>query len=436
MTSRRSSDAGAPAGPHLSMIRGIEMRHMHRYVIAVLLLLGCSESQPPLQVQSRTNPASGPAPQVSPPTEHQSMPALGALADAWNTIRPGGDTTCLYGTEYGFFVRPGATNQALITFPGGGACWSGQTCSDEPQGRMDDNPKTVRAEDNPSGWGGVFADDNPENPFVGFTKVHLGYCTGDMHVGNAVRSNEGWIGEGAPPSETLHFNGFRNASTVLDWVHRNLPDLQTIVVGGYTSGSFGTPLFVSLLADHYPQAAVRHIGDGNGALFIGDRLSALVEAWDTAGVLANQPGFSDIATDTLSFEDITVAAARRHPEIVFTQMITAHDQTFSELIEFLGVEEPILQVVEAGHRYVKDRVANYRTFIAGGNRHVIGLGYFDAIAPTGNRNRGLPEIYDRFYSYQVNGRRYRDWVADIVAGRPVTDVRCTDCSQVEYYTGP
>ena len=165
-------------------------------------------------------------------------------------------------------------------------------------------------------------------------------------------------------------------------------------------------------------------------------MTPLVNAWDTADVLASQPGFQGIYMDNLNFEDITIAAANRHPEIIFTQMITAHDQTFSEMIEFLGVEEPILEVVEAGHRYVKAQVPNYRTFIAGGNRHVIGLGYFDAIAPTGNRNRGLPEVYDRFYAYQVDGYRNRDWVADVIAGRPVTDVRCTDCSEAEYYTGP
>lgn len=401
-----------------------------------LLLMGCSESVPPEPADQAVEQATDVATQQTARTDHQGLPSLDALADAWNTIRPGGDTTCLYGTDYGFFVKPESTSQLLITFPGGGACWSGQTCSDEPQGRMDDNPKTVRAEDNPSGSGGVFAEANPDNPFLQFSKVHVGYCTGDMHIGSAVRSNEDWIGEGEPPSETLHFNGYRNATTVLDWVYSNFPDLETVVVGGYTSGSFGTPLFVSLIADHYPEANVRHIGDGNGALFIGDRMTPLVEAWDTAGVLANHPGFAELDMANLTFEDITVAAARRHPEIVFTQMITAHDQTFSEMIEFLGVEEPILEVVEAGHRYVKEQVPNYRTYIAGGNRHVIGLGYFDAIAPTGNRNRGLPEVYDRFYSYQVDGRRYRDWVADVVAGRPVADVRCTDCSEVEYYTPP
>jgi len=75
---------------------------------------------------------------------------------------------------------------------------------------------------------------------------------------------------------------------------------------------------------------------------------------------------------------------------VFTQMITAHDMVFSEMLEYLGVDGPILDVVEAGHEHVKSQVDNYRTYVAGGNKHVISLGYFDSIPQTGNRTGVYP----------------------------------------------
>lgn len=124
------------------------------------VVLGCSapsEQTEPAQQATADSP-----PQV---TEHSGRPAFADLADGWNTIRPGEDTMCLYGTPYGFFTRPADPSKVLISFPGGGACWSGLTCTDEPVGRMDDNPKTVRAEDNPAGSTGIMAEDNPENPF-------------------------------------------------------------------------------------------------------------------------------------------------------------------------------------------------------------------------------------------------------------------------------
>jgi len=404
------------------------MRRTVLYVIPVALAGGCDQPGQPT-----TQPMPTSIPRQIEQTEYEGLPPIDSLANTWNTIRPGADTTCLYGTSYGFFVKPENLDRVLITFPGGGTCWSGLTCSDEPRGRVNDNPKTVRAEDNPVGSAGIFAEDNPENPFRDFTKVHVGYCTGDMHIGNAVRLNDGWVGDGIKPSDTLYFNGHKNAMTVLQWVFANVPSPETVVIGGHTSGSYGTPLYASIVADHYPDAAIRHLGDGNGALHIGERLRPLVDAWNTAGVLAEYPGFDHLRREGLTFDDITVAAARRHPEIVFTQMITAHDNVFTGLLEYLGIEESVLEVVEAGHRYVKEQVPNYRTYVADGNRHVISLGYFDAVAPSGNRNRGLPNIYDRFYSYQVEGRRYRDWVADMVAGEPIEDVRCRDCEEVEYY---
>ena len=398
--------------------------------IFTCVMLGCSA--PSEQTEPFEQATSDSSPQIR---EHTGRPTFADLADGWNTIRPGEDTMCLYGTPYGFFARPADPSKVLISFPGGGACWSGLTCTDEPVGRMDDNPKTVRAEDNPAGSAGIFARDNPENPFREFTKVHVGYCTGDMHIGDAVRSNDGPLAEGETRrSDTLHFNGYRNAMTVLEWIFANIESPDTVVVSGHTSGSYGTPFYASLVADHYPDAAVRHLGDGNGALFIGERMQPIREAWGTVDLLSGHPGFTDLDPGSFAFEDITIAAARRHPEIVFTQMITAHDMVFSEMLEYLGVEGPILDVVEAGQDYVKGQVENYRTYVAGGNKHVISLGYFDSIPQTGNRNRGLPDIYDRFYSYQVNGRRYRDWIADMVDGRPIEDVRCIDCATMDHYS--
>ena len=237
-------------------------------LIPAVLAAGCAEPPAPGTPEGASEPAA-----EMQQTEHLGLPPIAALADAWNTIHPEGDTTCLYGTEYGFFVRPKSLSQVLITFPGGGACWSGQTCSDEPQGRVDDNPKTVKAEDNPAGSAGVFAEDNPDNPFREFTKVHVGYCTGDMHIGDAVRSNEEWIGEGDPPQRSPALQrlpkrhdraglGIRQFSSAGYRGRR----------GDIPPGSYGTPFHTSLVADHYPDAAVRHVADGNGALFIGERM--------------------------------------------------------------------------------------------------------------------------------------------------------------------
>lgn len=368
-------------------------------------------------------------------SEHQGNPLLADLSDGWNRIHPGADTMCLYGTNYSYFVRPKDPENLLISFPGGGACWSGLTCTDEPVGRMDDNPKTVRAEDNPAGSQGIMSDDNPENPFVDYTKILVGYCTGDMHIGDAVMVNDGPLDDGQTRiSETLHFNGYTNAMTVLDWVFEHFESPETVVISGHTSGSYGTPFYTSFVADHYSESTVRHIGDGIGALYLGELLQPIRDAWGTPDLLDRHEGFEGLDSESFTFEDITIRAAQRHPEIVFTQVVTAHDSVFSEMHDYLGYGEPILTAIDAGQAYVKSQVDNYRTYLAGGSKHIIALGFFDSIPQSGNRNRGLPDIYDRFYSYQVDGRRYRDWIADMVDGRPIEDVRCSDCSAMQHYS--
>ena len=188
------------------------MKRQTAGLLASLALTAACSPEPPATTATSDSTSDA----VARANVHDGAPSLAELAAGWNTIHPGGDTMCVYGTPYSFFVRPDDPQKLLVTFPGGGACWSGLTCTDEPVGRMDDNPKTVRQEDNPDGTAGVFDEDNPENPFLGYTKIHVGYCTGDMHIGDAVQPNDGPLEPGETrASETLHFNGYTNATTVL-----------------------------------------------------------------------------------------------------------------------------------------------------------------------------------------------------------------------------
>jgi hypothetical protein len=56
-------------------------------------------------------------------------PPLSELEPGWNTLLPGGRTTCSRGTPYRYFVRPGLVNRVLIEFRGGGGCWDAATCA-------------------------------------------------------------------------------------------------------------------------------------------------------------------------------------------------------------------------------------------------------------------------------------------------------------------
>jgi len=53
-----------------------------------------------------------------------------------------------------------------------------------------------------------------------------------------------------------------------------------------------------------------------------------------------------------------------------------------------------------------------RSYVAGGKKHTI---------------LSRPE----FYTYEVDGLRFRDWVASLVAGESVASVSCVDCTEAQ-----
>ena len=57
------------------------------------------------------------------------LPGIDEMENGWNVIKPGGETTCSRGTEFAFYYRKGSSNNVVIDFQGGGACWNSETCS-------------------------------------------------------------------------------------------------------------------------------------------------------------------------------------------------------------------------------------------------------------------------------------------------------------------
>ena len=77
---------------------------------------------------------SDPAADAGPPVDAgRPLNALPAIADlegeTWREIEPGGDTICSRGQPWAFFFRPGVSNNLVVEFQGGGACWNDLTCS-------------------------------------------------------------------------------------------------------------------------------------------------------------------------------------------------------------------------------------------------------------------------------------------------------------------
>jgi len=328
------------------------------------------------------------------------------LAPGWQVVHPQGETLCSDGSPYRFFTRPGDAQKLLVYLQGGGGCWNRETC--------DPNINPTYTQNIPEDFApwpfGIFNLDHPDNPFAEHTIVMAPYCTGDVHLGarDAVYETPGL------PPLTIHHRGRTNMQAVLDWTYANVKQPETIFVTGSSAGAIPSPFYTALIANQYPDAQIAQLGDGAGG-YRSDPASRTTQpnvTWGINDYIGEEPGFDMVDMDALNYEQLYIAAAKAHPQIVFAEYDTAEDNVqklFLSRIE--GKDSRTLSLFDgliANYQDIRDQVPNFRGFIAGGNSHTV---------------LGRPE----FYRFGANGHSVRDWVADLESFKTVQDVSCTQC---------
>lgn len=343
---------------------------------------------------------------VAPVLAVDDMPSADDLpAGEWTTIATGGETSCAMGTPYEFHVRPAETesNQLLIFFNGGGACWDGATCSHDHLGTY---TPTVDVANDPTPTG-IFNYDNDANPFQDYHAVFLPYCTGDVHIGDSVQDYS------LPDSDetiTIYHKGYINSMTVLDWVFDNVEAPETVFVTGSSAGAIPSPFYAEFVAEAYPEARIEVLGDGAGGYRI-PTMPERIESWGTIDILTER--YPENAEEIFSFELFYQVVGEAFPDISMTQYNTAADETqvsFLFLNDVVGT--PLLELLEQNFADILEVDDDFAYFTAGGDLHTI---------------LRLPE----FYTYTVGDVTVRDWVAALAAGEEVETVACEDCEEAE-----
>ena len=338
-----------------------------------------------------------------------ALPSFAELRTGWNVLRPSGETKCAKGGEYAFSVRPGEKDKLLVWFEGGGACWTAEECDRgfyTPQ--IDVNATNSRNL-------GIFDQSNPANPFSGYSTVVVPYCTGDIHLGDRDTTYTLRNDRGERRQFTIHHRGQVNAMAVLRWVQETFPAPREIFVSGTSAGSYPSPFYASALARHYPQARVVALADA-----IGHRgLSVPApdnNVWGFPGVLRRHPGWERFP-ENWQPSDFFIAAARRAPRLQLFQFNHAHDGEarfrLRQLGRLDGGKADMVSLLRDEQREITRQVSSFRYFTVGGLSHGV-----------------LPQ--SGFYTYSTGGQLFRDWVARIAAGEPVSSVDCTDCSRAEF----
>jgi hypothetical protein len=324
-----------------------------------------------------------------------------AVGAEWLPFAPETDTTCADGSAVSFLERPAARDKVVLFFEGGGACFSAETCAfgGDEQSYISESPP---ATDFLAERGGIFDFDDSENPLSDHTFVYVPYCTGDAHLGTTTRRYSADL--------TVEHKGFINGSAALDHLVAAYPGTTELVVAGVSAGSIPTPLFAALAADRLPDARVVTLGDSSGAYPDVPALNGFVgNLWGADGAIPDWPVTTGTSLEDWGVPGLYVFAGQHAPGIVFAKFDYADDEAQGFYTGLVGLETGdlgnLIGSIEADIESAGVPVASY---VAPGDAHTI-LGS------------------DDFYALEVDGVRFVDWFAALIAGESPPDVACSEC---------
>lgn len=367
-------------------------------LLAVLLAgVGCGSADTDAASETTTTTTSTP-----PETSTTAPPAVDDVDPAsWEQVLAPPDCVCSDGSPYYYWIRRADPERVVFFLDGGGACFSAGTCGPTSPTFNQNLADGADVAAGAPATGGIFALDDDRNPFADWSMVFVPYCTGDLHLGDKTQD----YGDGI----VIRHNGAVNARTALDTTAEEFPDAGQVVVAGSSAGSAGAPLYAGLASDLLPDAEVTLLADASGAYPDDVGITtAIGSLWGVFDRLPDWPEQTGPPPDAWSLPRLLVQAGRHVPDMRLATINTAYDDVQATFSALIGRSGDLLAMIEGNNALIESEGVDLRTWIGPGTQHtVLGL--------------------ESFYTDEVDGTSLRDWVADVVAGEDVQDVRCTDC---------
>ncbi|NLD76651.1 MAG: hypothetical protein GX643_08275 [Acidimicrobiales bacterium] len=324
--------------------------------------------------------------------------ATGELVSTdWQKVLAPPSCHCSDGSPFHYWVRRGDPGKVLFYLEGGGACFSAETCA------SDTATYTVNIEgDGGPGDGGIFDLENDENPLADHSMIYVPYCTGDLHLGDAVTDYSDDV--------TVHHNGYTNASTALAAAGALFPDATEVVVAGSSAGSAGAPGFGGGAHDVWPDADVAVIADGSAAYPGTPEITLTIGGlWGVDEGIPLWPETADLPAEAWSLHGLFTNSATHFPEIRFASFNDAYDEVQAAFAALIGLDgSNLVDLIDDTNESISDTGVDLSTWVSPGTEHTI---------------LGKPDLYDE----EVDGQRFVEWLTDFLAGDDVDDVHCDDC---------
>jgi hypothetical protein len=198
----------------------------------------------------------------------KEITSIGEIIDfKLHTVMLGGKTLCSDGSPFSIFARKGMSDNLIIHFSGGGACWDSITCAspitllrifegDSKQLKSYYLPQIFKAI--PKLITGLLDNEAESNPFKDWNVVYIPYCTGDLHVGNRTNTYN-YDGK----KFKIHHNGRNNSEAALKWVFNNFKNPRKILVSGESAGAYASVFWAPVVAKHYENTKIYQLSDAS-----------------------------------------------------------------------------------------------------------------------------------------------------------------------------
>lgn len=266
--------------------------------------------------------------------------------------------TCADGTSSYFTIIPRRnTENVLIFFFGGGACWDWTTCSSGMALNLTRKPPSQDWENGQ----GIFNHQDPKNPFREFTIVTVPYCTGDVYVGDAEINH----GDADYPYVLKH-KGYDNAFSTLKVASQLFHDAKKVVLMGTSAGGIGAFTHMRNLNRFFPRAQKYVISDAGTPFqppYVSDKTYEKV--------LINWNAYKGFPVDDLNrpasdFGKVLEFNRRRFPNIKFGLIHSYADYVMSGFSYALGAADATTAVrdtlIAAANQQIGTNSPNQKVF--------------------------------------------------------------------------
>lgn len=150
-------------------------------------------------------------------------------------------------TGLGIKLNPGS-DELLIVIQGGGACFNTLTCATAANGDGFGEADLAGNTD-----AGILSDDDDDNPFKGWNKVFIPYCSGDIFSGTAL-DGEGYEGRTQA--------GYLNIRHYLTRLVPTFSDASRVVLSGQSAGGFAASInWIQAIEGWGPEVRVDVLND-------------------------------------------------------------------------------------------------------------------------------------------------------------------------------